>query len=251
MPYILEICQAGKTREVSKRYSSRYGKKDISRGKNKAPTPEAQEKVNERMSITNLRRLLNENFGYKDIHLVLTYRKGDRPDPEQAKKNLEKFLRDLRRYFKKNDMELKYIAVTEYKDAAIHHHLVISSMDTRDLTDIWKHGKPRPTYLDDTGQYGQLAEYLVKQTRKTFRDPDSPCHKRWSASTNLKKPKVSKRIITAANWKKEPEATKGYYLEKNSLVNGIHEITGMRYQYYSMIKLEPPPPRERIRGSDR
>ncbi len=237
MPYIEEIVKAGKTIEITKSFSARYGKKGAGRKSNCSETTEAMKKVNERNAEKKLRRLINANFGYKDIHLVLTYRRGERPTPEQARKDLEQFLRRLRRYFKKHGRELKYIAVTEYANAAIHHHLVISSMDTRDLTDLWTHGQPRPTYLDRSGQYAQLASYLIKETGKTFKTPQSAVRKRWCASRNLVKPVVKKRVVAADSWQKEPRAWKGYYIDKSSIAEGVHELTGYRYLYYMMIKI--------------
>ncbi len=238
MPYIEEICYSGKVKEVRKYYSSRHGKKGSSRSSNINPTPEDVKKVNLRAAITKLRRLINTNFGFKDIHLVLTYRKDARPSPEEARKDLEKFLRKLRSYFKKQGKQLKYIAVTEYKKKAIHHHLVITSMDTRDLVDLWTMGKPRPTYLDDSGQYGLLAEYLIKETQSTFDSEDAIVGKRWCASKNLEKPFIEKNIVESNTWRKEPKPTQGYYIEKGSIVSGIHEITGYEFQFYSMIKID-------------
>ena len=48
MPYIIEVVQAGRTVEVMKYYSSRYGKKGIKRGERKALTKEEQIKVQKR-----------------------------------------------------------------------------------------------------------------------------------------------------------------------------------------------------------
>lgn len=237
LPYIEEIAFCGNTIEINKKHSYRYDKK-IPRGPNKNPTPDDVKKVNERNAITRLRRLINTNFGFRDIHLVLTYKRENRPQTQQdAKKDLDKFMRRLRTYFQKRNMVLKYIAVTEYKNKAIHHHLIISSMDTRDLIDLWPHGQPRPTYLDNTGQYGQLASYLIKETSKTFNSEDSIHGKRWCASKNLQQPKIIRRIISAKSWKKEPKAKKGYYIEKNSIRTGTHELTGFHFQFYRMIKI--------------
>lgn len=237
MPHIEEVAICGRTIEVSKKYSFRH-KGKIPRGPNRSPTPEDVKKVNERNAITHLRRLINTNFKYQDIHLVLTYKREKRPaTPQDAKTDLEKFLRKLRGYFKKRNMELKYIAVTEYKNKAIHHHLVINSMDTRDLTEIWPHGQPRPTYLDASGQYGQLASYLIKETSKTFNSVNSVHGKRWCASKNLKQPIITRRIVSANSWRKNPKPKKGYYIEKSSIRSGVHEITGFPYQFYRMIKI--------------
>ena len=57
MPYIIEVVQAGRTVEVMKYYSSRYGKKGIKRGERKALTKEEQIKVNKRAAEKKLRRL--------------------------------------------------------------------------------------------------------------------------------------------------------------------------------------------------
>ena len=235
MSYIKRVVKAGNTIEVTKYHSHRCPEKKAPRGPNKSPTPEDVKKVNERNAETNLRHLINTNFGYQDIHLVLTYRRENRPTPEGAKKDLEKFLRSLRSYFRKQGRELIYIAVTEYKNKAIHHHLIIPSMDTRDLTEIWPHGQPRPTYLDKSGQYGQLASYLIKETSKTYNSPDSVNGKRWNGSKNLKKPEVNFKIISANSWTKEPKPQKGYYLE--SLKTGQHEFTGYFYQFYRLLKI--------------
>lgn len=238
MPYIKEVCRAGATIEVVKRFSPRYGKKSSPRGPNENPTPQAMEAVNRRQAETRLRRLLNTNFGYKDIHLVLTYRRDERPDPETAQKYLTKFLRDLRKLYKSEGRELKYIAATEYEQTAIHHHLVINSIDTRLLPDIWPHGQPRPTYLDNTGNYSKLAHYLIKETSKTFSKPDSPMKKRYQTSRNLDKPVITRTEVNARIFSKTPKAFKGYALDKDSLFDGVHELTGMRYQFYSMTKMQ-------------
>lgn len=238
MPYIEETVITGKIIEISKRYSSRYQKKGITRSCNIEKTQEAQKKVNERNAETRLRWLINTNFGYQDIHLVLTYKRENRPEtPEDAKTDLEKFLRKLRNHYKKLGKELKYIAVTEYKNGAIHHHLIINSIDTRCLTELWQHGQPRPTYLDNSGQYSNLASYLIKETRKTFDSPEGTHKKRWCASKNLKQPEIIKKIIPVNSWRKEPKAKKGYVLEINSIRSGIHELTGYPYQFYSMVKI--------------
>lgn len=238
MAYLKEEAIAGITIEVSKKHSYRFQQKGIPRSKNTNPTPEDVKKYNEKKAETNLRRLINHNFRYKDIHLVLTYRRNERPStPQEAKKDLEKFLRKLRDYFRKRNRVLKYIAVTEYKNTAIHHHLIINSMDTRDLTDLWTKGQPRPTYMDNTGQYGKLASYLIKETSKTFNSEGRVHGKRWCASTNLEKPKINTKAISAHGWDKDPKPKKGYYIEKDSIRSGVHEKTGYPYFFYRMIKI--------------
>lgn len=238
MPYIKEVCRAGKTIEVGKYYSSRYGIKGIKRSANHAPTPEQMQRANERAATKKLRRIINTNFGLGDIHLVLTYRRDLTPTPDEARKHLERFLRKARGYYAQAyGRDLKYITVTEYKRARVHHHLILPSLSMTELYGLWQHGRPHITPLDATGQYGQLAEYLIKETAKTFAEDSSPYKKRWNQSKNMIPPTVKKEIIQANSWRKKPKAIAGYYVDKDSVCNGECEGNGCAYQFYTMIML--------------
>jgi|LGVE01.1.fsa_nt_gb hypothetical protein len=238
MPYIKKIIIAGRTKEIIKIYSSRYGKRGITRGKNINATPEEVRRVNQRNAETKLRHLLNTNFGKNDIHMVLTYKKKERPDPEQGKKNLKNFIRRIKRVYDKKGIEFKYITVTEYKTAAIHHHLIVTGIDVRLIQDKWPFGKVRPTYMDDTGEYSKLANYLIKETSKTFNSEEKIFSRRYGRSRNLKQPKIITRIVKSKTFREDPKPEKGYYIEKDSIRNGVHEVTGRVYQFYRMIKID-------------
>ncbi|MEG1437401.1 MAG: hypothetical protein RSC30_07460 [Oscillospiraceae bacterium] len=238
MPYVQLTVKAGKTIEVFKYFSTRYGNSSTNRGLRDKQTPEQQIKVNRDHAERNLRWLINENFGENDIHLVATYKRENRPDIETALKQRRNMLRRFERVYEKSGLEFKYIAVTEYKNTAIHHHLIINRIDVSLLQEKWTFGKLRPTYLDDTGDYSELAAYLIKETDKTFQNSDSPIKKRWSSSKNLKKPKIKKQIIKASTWNKTPKEKKGYYIDKNSIYNGEHKFTGHPYQTYIMRRIE-------------
>jgi len=239
MAYVEKVTIAGKVKEVEKYFSSRYGKKNVPRGENINNSPEAVKKVNDRQAGAKLRGLINANFGYKDIHLVLTYRKELRPSPEQAKTHLDKFMRDLRKLYKKKGSELKYISVTEFQNKAIHHHLIINKLvDLSELMDLWPHGQPRPTFLYSTGEYAQLASYLIKETSKTFNSNEKIYGKRWNSSRNLAKPKITKKLIHMRGWRKEPQDTKDWILDKNSVENWFDEFTQSEHQFYSMVRRE-------------
>ena len=43
-------------------------------------------------------------------------------------------------------------------------------------------GNPKFVQLYDTGEYSQLADYLVKETEKSFRREDSSVGQRYSSS---------------------------------------------------------------------
>ena len=235
MPYIKNEYDCGCFIDVEKVFSGRYGKRII-HGEKKKPTPEDVRKVNERNAVKRLRRLIAVNFRPGDYHIVLTYFKDSRPEPKEAAAILKKFLDRMRRWYRKQGHEMKYIPVTEYKRAAVHHHLIIN-MEEGSLQEIrrqWKGGL-HPTMLYEEGQYEDLAAYLVKETKLTFREEDAPSRLRYSASRNLKKPVKRTKVIKAEKWREIPAPPKGWWIPKDSLVSGISEKTGFRYQYYTLV----------------
>lgn len=240
MGYFKTTVKAGATVEVTKSYTKRVG--TTVRGKKKKPTPEEIEKVNQMNAVRTLRLKINANFGEDDPFITLTYRKEERPTPEQAKKYMKKLVDGLRKEYKKQGETLKYIHVTEYRNKAIHHHLLINHTKSMDVSKLvrkmWKFGRPDFKYLDDTGQYKDLAEYLIKETSKTFRENDGGQKQRYSCSRNLILPKPKTKIIKKAKtWLPDPKPIKGYYIDKDTVYNGIDPFTGREYQKYTMVRI--------------
>lgn len=82
-----------------------------------------------------------------------------------------------------------------------------------------------------------MADYLLKETEKTFRS--SPEKQRYACSRNLIDPKPEKRIRrTKSGWQKDPRPRKGYYIIQDSLYNGFDKL-GYPYQRYVMVKTDP------------
>ena len=195
MPYIIEVVQAGRTVEVMKYYSSRYGKKGIKRGERKALTKEEQIKVNKRAAEKKLRRLINENFQEGDTHLVLVIN-----TPEEISQQA--------------------------------------------IVRCWKgRGRTHHNPLDDTGQYAKLASYLIKQSDGMLRSPDALQGKRWNSSRNLRKPKVlRKEPVKDKGWynriaRLPKKLEQSYYLDGDSVQEGIHEKTGYTFFTYTFVKI--------------
>lgn len=209
-------------------------------------SPEEIQKANMKQAAKRLARLINANFRPGDVHVTLTYRKENRPDPQEAQKNLEDFRKAMRKKYRKAGKELRWIAVTEYKSKAIHHHMIINNINdgvftTMDyIRELWKgRGSPKFVQLYDDAEYTQLADYLIKETEKTFRDPDSPVKQRYSCSRNLAQPKVTRKDKKIkGDWEQEPKPREGYYIVKDSLYNGVDKL-GYPYQSYIMVKLDP------------
>lgn len=240
MPYILETCRAGKTYEVCKYYTFRYNVKGEKRGKREKPTSEAQEKVNQRMRAKELRRLMNENFTDGDSLVRLDFAKEHYPfESEDMQKMMTKFLRKLRREFRKQGRELKYIYVMEIgKRGGRHVHILMSKVDTDTLMRCWPHGGIHLDPLISGGQYAKIAEYFIKYARKTEETEGKLIGKRWYSSRNLTRPESTKEVISAAYFRKEIKPLEGYVLDKESVQSGISELTGYGYFFYTLIRVE-------------
>lgn len=250
MPYVERITRAGKTIEIERYFTSRYKKQGIKRGDKVKATPEQQIKVNERQAERKLRILINANYGYGDYHLVLDYirRKGEPPrTKEQMRQDMDIFLRECRKEYKKAGLELKYVHVMEIGEkGARHHHLVINQIDTKILQQCWYkayegHNRVKVFPLDDSGNYAQLASYLIKYTGKHLKDEDGLQGKRWNCSKNLCRPEPEYRVITdREQFKAEARPIKGYYVDKNSVSKGVHspEYYGYGYFRYTLVQLD-------------
>ena len=242
MPYLKEVAIAGRTVEIRKKYSARYGRK-IERSPNVGPTPEKMERYNQQEAERKLRRLINANFGPGDFHMIVSYGGEYNPEPEEARKHLEAFLRKMRRLYEKWERPFRYVVAAERGIRGrrkMHFHMVVNYMETREISELWPWGRVKFFPLDNTGQYADLASYIIKRTSRTFREGTEGFKKRWNQSRNLRAPEVKNYVITAKQWRKEPKAWKGYYLEKPRFFEGVSEVTGYPMQFYSMVKLPEP-----------
>lgn len=237
--------KAGITLEVI-RYFPKGSRRGMRLGPIKKKTPEEIQKANMRQAARRLARKINANFKPGDWHITLTYKKDAKPDPGQAKASMDKLIDGLRYRYKKHGFILKYIHVTEYKNKNIHHHLIINTVNdgkktTADyIRELWRgRGHIRFVSLYENGEYRVLADYLIKETEKTFRDQNTPERQRYSCSKNLINPKPRTRPReTKGLWQMDPKPRKGYYIDPDTLYNGFDKL-GFPYQRYVMIKLNP------------
>lgn len=163
----------------------------------------AQRNLNDKNARKKLQRLLNLNFHDGDYWITLTYSNENLPPSMQdALKNMQNYIRRINYKRTKNKLEkAKYIYVTEYSDERkirCHHHLVMDAgLPMEIVEETWPKGKRnniRRISRDKEGLTG-MANYLSK-------DPKGK--KRWCASTNLLKPKITKSYskFRASNVKK-------------------------------------------------
>lgn len=241
--YIKRTVRAGRIVEIEKYSSARYGHRGGHRAANSQPTPAGQAAANARRATARLRWLLNENFTDGDLHAVLTYRPGDRPDEADARQHMEKLLRILRKTARQSGTVLRYVHTTEYRNAAIHHHMILSGVTLEQLRQAWTHGGVHVTPLYG-GDYAALAAYLIKETAKTFREGRkdgegaAPYGKRWCASRNLRKPKIRVEVVPAESWTEHPRPLKGYQIVPDSVETGTNEENGLPWTRYRMRRIE-------------
>ncbi len=236
MPCMQKIYRCGKSIFVEKIETREY-KRGEKRERRKLSTEEKQ-KENFKTAVRKLHMILNLNFCGEDYWFTLTYPRDSRPGKEQAKKNLKKFIGQLRSEYKKLGKILKWIAVTEWNNKSIHHHMVISGIDetVKIVRKYWKFGRPQFKLLDENGDYEGLAEYIVKETKDTFRLEDTVNKQMYSCSRNLKRPVPERKRILKQSIDKEPYVFKGYYLVKDSVVEGVNAY-GFKYKYYRMLEI--------------
>lgn len=247
MPYLIERVKTGRVIEVRKKYSARIGIKGIPRAENHKPTPEEMEKINQDNAIRKLRWLINANFGSGDFHMIPGFRGNFSPGPDEARRLFRNFIRCVQNAYRKKGKEFKYVFAAERGrrgQKKIHFHVVCNYIDPRILSDLWPWGRIKFFPLDNTGQYGELADYIIKRTSKTFRSGEMSYKKRYSPSRNLIIPEPENEVVPHSKWLKEPRAVTGYYIEKDKTVNGISAVTGYPYQFYSMVQLSDKPPRK-------
>lgn len=255
--YIKKTWKAGKTIEVKKTYSARFGRK-IQRSADIGHMGDAQKKVNKKRAVDELRRILNANFQSGDWHAIFTYPQTKEPTVEEAKRDREKLLRRARAAYKAAGVEMKTVKVTEYENHRIHHHIVMTDLGNsmREIKAIWRtiiaetyytqeerdRGEPLHlvfpwSELDDSGQYGKLAEYLIKETEKTHAEEGAKRH-RYSCSRNIIRPQPTVEIIYAREWREEPPARRGYYIDREISYNGYSDVTGMEVQETVYVLLD-------------
>lgn len=208
--YIQKTIVAGNFIIVKKYHSGAYGN-HTRKAEVKKHTAERTAEVNKRNAMEKLSWLMNANFKKgKDAHCTLTYRNGTLPEPDTAKLIIAKFLRKLRREYRKAGKELKYILVTEYKRHRLHHHIVLNDIEMLSVVmKLWdKYGTvhSKVLYTDDLTE---LAEYLVKETSKTFQSENAIHGRRYTTSRNLNQPKITIERIHFKKWRKPRNMYKG------------------------------------------
>lgn len=244
--YIRDTWDCGDTLEVEEKHTGRYGAAGQKREQRKEPTPEDIMRQNQWKRVRDLRRLIKWNFTTGDSWITLTYRKDERPSWGEMIKHMQKFIRQLQTRYRKYGWTLKYIWRPQIgKKGAIHIHILISAMSNAEtrtekiVKDLWTHGNPNMKVVYDL-KNGDLAEYIATPLQE--REPEEA--KSFHPSRNLirKEPAretVRRRsLIDKQGRIREIKPKKGYYVDPNSIEQGINPVTGYAYRRYTLVKIQ-------------
>ena len=214
------------------------------RGKRKKATPEQVKKQNEYNRQKQLRRVIKENFTTNDYWITLTYQRGHVLELEEAVKHRQKFLRIVRQEYAIRGHTLKWIGRTERgKRGAVHHHLILNRIADTDIivSVAWKKikesGRAKMELLYEKGQFKDLAAYITKAD-DVDENGDSVTRSNYSRSRNLVIPEPEIRRTSLKKILFEPEPAPGYYIDKDSICQGINIVTGREYLHYIEIRIK-------------
>ncbi len=224
--------------EVEEYHTARYGAPGMKRAKRKKPTPEQMEKVNQYNREKLARWKLRANFDIHDYFTNLTYRRDERPSGmEEAKEHFRKFIREVRKEYKKRGYEVKWMRNIEVGTRnGWHIHLIINRCPDTDLilAKAWKKGKVINELMYEKGEFRDLAAYITKTPKTDSRLRET----NYSASRNLPVPDPEKKVyIHWRTWGKI-RVPKGFYLDKESVYEGINPITGFPYRHYTLLRIK-------------
>ena len=244
---IKETCIAGRVidRTIRVTHGVVAGRK---RAEKMNPTSEKMAENNDRIAVQNLTRMINENFGVDDGHLILTW--AEEPTREEGKRALKLFFRRLKRKCKKAGIDVKAVWATEL-ESRIHHHVVINRIDLALIRECWTWGRVKWIPLDDdtNGNYYKLAEYIVKETAEHFRDPGSQTKQRYSRTRNLRSPIIIRQPASPKEFSRDNiRPIKGYQIDMDTIQEFENVITGCPTLTYMMTAVDPEPRLRRWRG---
>ena len=115
--------------------------------------------------------------------------------------------------------------------------MCLNHIDAQVLKGLWDKGWITIKPMDDSGQYAKLAAYFVKYSEKTMKTAEGFGGKRYNSSRNLVIPEPEKTTIRSRNaYNHTIQVPSGWYLDKESVREAWHEVTGFMYFTYTLVK---------------
>lgn len=222
------------------------------RARTRASPPKIK-RMNDEYSRRYFEWLLLNNFGAGDFHVTLTFAKV--LSKEAAQRELNNYIRRLRRLYRRYGEPLDYLYVTEGKpDGAkdnprLHYHIVLRGGPPRDeIEKLWKLGTANCDNLQPDPYEGltALARYLMKSRKSAEK-----YERVWNCSQSLKRPDdvIDDNSVSRKRMRKLQTAARNdevkRYLERIyigwivlSAEVGTNEVTGRPYAHIRLIRRE-------------
>lgn len=222
--------------EIEEYHTAKYGAPGQKRMSKKKATPEQIEKRNQYNREKRARHKLRKYFETDDYYTDLTFRKEARPPDMQVSKALfSKFIRKVRREYRKRGYELRWMRNIEVgTKGGWHIHIIINRIPDTDiiLAKCWEHGKVINELLYATGEFRKLAAYITKTPKTDSRLVESD----YSASKNMPLPEPEEKIYHRWKTWKEIKVPDGYYLDQDTYHEGENPVTRYQYRIYTLLK---------------
>lgn len=254
MAYWKDIWRFKNSTEYEYKYAGNYGAKGEKRMKKKKATPEQILKQNQKNKEIRMRRLIKANYSEGDIWGTLKYPAGTRKTVWEIIKDLSRFLAKMRYRYKKRGYQFKWITRMEVgKQGGIHIHILLNRVRGEPvdewMQEAWTHGRVYYTPLYDAGGFDKLAAYITKQPKdeaaeqlSLFSEEEQKELVKYSSSRNLIRPEPERKVYSRWTVRKlmdnGPKPTPGYFVDPNTIIQGVNPYTGMSYYKYIEVKIE-------------
>lgn len=228
-------------------------------------SPPKIKNLNDERSKRHFRWLFHNNFDAGDFMITLTFAKVT--CKQQSQREFTNFVKRVRRLYKRNGAELKYLYVYEGKAKGTrpHYHIVCNSasgLSSDDIVKLWSLGYTNTKVLcpDDDGLCGSMCEYLAKEIKS-----GGKYERMWNGSTNLKRPDdvtddnaISKKKMRTVQEAHRNDEVKEYIetiytgWELIDSVVGTNEITGRPFARFRLLrksKAKAPPKSQKSHSS--
>lgn len=222
--------------EIEETHNGRYGAPGEKRLKKKKATPEQIKHQNHLNRVKRIRRKIKANFEENDYFSTLTYKKDLRPPTiEDAIQDFRKFIRIVGREYKKRGCVLKWARSIEVgSKGGVHCHLIVNRIQDTDiiLRKAWNSGGIHNVLLYEKGDFKDLADYMAKEQNEENRIRGS----NYSCSRNLVTVEPEPDMVKERELDEPIRPRRNYYIDKDSIVEGINPVTGYRYRHYTYIR---------------
>ena len=250
MGYIRERYDLFNSIEIREHMDCRH-KEEGARCEKRKRTPEEMKRANQRRKEEKARRLIWANFEPGDYVRTLTFKKDRRPaDMKEAQSIKAKFLRQLAREYGKRFYKLLWMANIECPPrGAWHIHLICNRIEGGGdiIKDLWRqYGGVYDQELADI-QGKDIGAYITKSPDSTDDGDHKVIESKYSHSRNLTVPEPKRTEISGWRMSDAPRVPKGFYLDKDSMYEGVN-MAGYQYRTYIIRRLVPKPRNRRTKG---